>query len=210
MTGFSKREINDLLDCAKRAKLNGAPLVDVFWEHAKVYKRSAGSVRNFYYQYLKTQGENMEELAVSKLKNFTKCETVDILKQVLVGTAKGASVRSVIAKMSGGDEKLSLRIQNKYRATIFKDKVLVEEVKKGLKMQGINFKDPYKKRTEDFLKYRLSREIDNLFDRVKSREKSKTEELLRIIQMLTEENEQLKKSKVLSIYKSIEKADERK
>ena len=209
MTGFNKKEIEDLLDNAKNTKLNGAPLVNVFYEHAKKYKRSSGSVRNFYYQYLKEKGENLGVLSVTSLKSFTKCETVELVKKILVGTSKGASVRSVIAKMSSGDEKLALRIQNKFRTTISKDRELVENVKLGLKLANVQFKDPYKCKRGDFLKHRLSKEIDNLFDKVKNREKNKTEELLRVIEKLTLENEQLRKSKVLSIYKNVEKIDQK-
>ena len=70
--------------------------------------------------------------------------------------SKGMSERKAIRNISGGDEKLMLRMQNKYRNLLKKQP---ERVRRAAAEAGI----PEEK---TFLQRRLEREIDALYERL--------------------------------------------
>ena len=75
---------------------------------------------------------------------------------MLFEKSKGLSVRRAIMNVSGGDEKLMLRIQNKYRNLAKKQP---ERIMKVAESAGI----PEEK---SFLQRKLEREIDALYSRL--------------------------------------------
>ena len=75
---------------------------------------------------------------------------------MLFRSSKGISVRRAIYNVSGGDGKLMLRIQNKYRNLMKKQP---ERVAKAAEEAGV----PEEK---SFLQRRLEREIDALYSRL--------------------------------------------
>lgn len=79
-----------------------------------------------------------------------------MLRKVLTEKSKGMSVRKAIRNISGGDEKLMLRMQNKYRNLLKKQP---ERVRRAAAEAGI----PEEK---TFLQRRLEREIDALYERL--------------------------------------------
>ena len=79
-----------------------------------------------------------------------------MLRRVLQEKSKGLSVRRAIINVSGGDEKLMLRMQNKYRNLVKKQP---ERVAKAAEEAGI----PQEK---TFLQRKLEREIDALYSRL--------------------------------------------
>ena len=56
-----------------------------------------------------------KDLKAGAIVPFTEEETDEMLKKVLTEKSKGMSVRRAIRNLCGGDEKLMLRMQNKYR-----------------------------------------------------------------------------------------------
>lgn len=79
-----------------------------------------------------------------------------MLEAVLAERKKGLSVRRAIMNVSAGDEKLMLRMQNKYRNLLKKQP---ERIAKAAEAAGI----PEEK---TFLQRKLEREIDALYARL--------------------------------------------
>ncbi len=183
MKGFSFQEKNELIQMAKTSKEKGCSLSSVFSAFAKKHKRADGSVRNYYYALIKSDGYSGEGLTAEHVKPFDKRETLDIIEGVLTGASSGKSVRRVIAEMAKGDEKKALRIQNKYRNMVSNDKEFVQEVMRSLEKRGVAFKNPYaeKKEKKSFLYKRLQREINNLFEKIAIKEKKINEQLTKKI-----------------------------
>lgn len=210
MRGFSTAEREMLVQMARKSKTEGYSLTRVFDEYAKKTKRASGSVRNFYYLYLKENAKEAEGLTANTVKQFTKCETVKIIAEILKRTAGGKSVRRVIEEMATSSKE-ALRIQNKYRNVIKNERGFVENIMQGLERNGIAYKNPYIKKIskKGYAYHRLSREINGLFERVSQKEKMINEQLKEKIKTLEAENEQLKQrfSPIVSYYK--EKADDK-
>ena len=202
MKGFTQSEVALLTDMAKEGVSQGKNLTKVFNEFAQSSGRATGSIRNFYYSMLKTEQGKKSGLTANTVKPFSKCETVNLIKEILVGCANGKSVRRVIAELSKGAEKQALRIQNKYRNVIAKEKSLVENVKDGLTKMGIAFKDPYEQKTarRGFLYNRLEGEINRLFEKIALKEKKINASLTERIKELELENQRLKQNVVVSYY----------
>ncbi len=184
MKGFTLKESQELIDEALRAKSAGESLTEVFERIAVKTRRAKGSVRNYYYNLVKTaQRDNeiaekyagIEKIKVEKSQNFTKEDEQFLEKAIKEGREKGKSVRRVIIELSGGDDKLALRYQNKYRNI--------------LKKQNVE-KLPIPK--EDFKYFeKLSKEIDGLVERIRGKYalecaklKEENENLSREISML--------------------------
>lgn len=142
--GWKKGEVEYLLNIAKSEK----PLLACFKEVADALNRKEGSVRNFYYQFLKKHSGEYNDIlegvrAVTLPEKFIEKEAKDLVAKVLIGQAKGLSVRRILMQMSSGDIKLFVRLQNKYRNTVQKNKSLVSEVMKDLDRRGIIYNNPY-------------------------------------------------------------------
>lgn len=186
MKGFTVQEKEELIQMAKSSKEKGSSLSSVFSVFAKKHKRADGSVRNYYYYLIKSEEFESSGLTAGKVKPFDKCETQKIIEGVLTGASSGKSVRRVISEMAKGDEKVALRIQNKYRNVVSNDKEFVQEVMLSLEKRGVAFKNPYaeKRERKNFLYKRLQREINNLFEKIALKEKKINEQLTKKINEL--------------------------
>jgi len=96
------------------------------------------SVRNFYYKVTCKDDKKA-------FKAFTRSETDNLLKAVLLGLSRGESVRSICTTLANGDKNKMLRFQNKYRAILAKDPARLDAVKTALDKQGYLVKDPVAK-----------------------------------------------------------------
>ena len=97
-----------------------------------------------------------KHLKAGAIVPFTEEETEEMLKKVLTEKSKGMSVRRAIRNLSDGDEKLMLRMQNKYRNLLKKQP---ERVREAAKAAGV-------KEEKSFLQRKLEREIDALYERI--------------------------------------------
>jgi hypothetical protein len=76
---------------------------------------------------------------------FKTEEINDLVERILVGKANGVSVRATIAELCRGDQKLGLRLQNKYRSMVTHHKPRITAVMNALGQKGVAYYNPYTK-----------------------------------------------------------------
>ena len=163
INGYTQEEATGLIEYIYTGRNAGKTLSYLFETYGKEHSRAKGSVRNYYYAFLKRQDDsrvreilNGKDLHANAIRPFTEEETDAMLDKVLAERSKGRSVRRAIMNVSGGDEKLMLRMQNKYRNLLKKQP---ERVAQAAKAAGL----PEEK---TFLQRKLEREIDALYARL--------------------------------------------
>ncbi len=163
INGYTEEEAAGLIEYIYTGKNAGKTLSYLFETYGREHSRAKGSVRNYYYAFLKKRDDERvqrilagKQLAAGEIRPFTEEETEEMLDRVLREKSKGMSVRRAIMQLSGGDEKLMLRMQNKYRNLVKKQPQRVAE---AAKRAGI----PVEK---SFLQRKLEKEIDALYRRL--------------------------------------------
>ena len=129
INGYTEEEAKTLIEFIKEGKRKGKTLTYLFETYGLEHGRAKGSVRNYYYALMKNEKKDERivhlldgsELSVEKIREFTEEERDEALKSILAEKSKGISVRRAIFNLSGGDDKLMLRLQNKYRNTLKKE-----------------------------------------------------------------------------------------
>ena len=192
------KEIDALLGYIENGKAEGKTLGELFAEYAELHKKAKGSVRNRYYDLLKT-GERDDvfrnrflcgrTLKAEKREAFTEEGEKELLLGVFRQKTKGVSVRKALLTLSCGDDKKMLRYQNKFRNLLVKNRPLVEEAVRQVKAERGECFDPYEKSARrDFLHYKLEKEIDGLYDRLSGMLRQKNKELTAEVARLKKEN----------------------
>ena len=163
INGYTEEEAIGLIEYIYTGKNAGKTLSYLFETYGKEHSRAKGSVRNYYYAFLKRQDDARvrrilegKGLSAGVINPFTEKETDELLEKVIDGKKRGLSVRRSIMEASGGDEKLMLRMQNKYRNLLKKQPERVEKAANAAGMSAVN----------PFLQRRLEREIDALYARI--------------------------------------------
>ena len=209
INGYTEEEAKNLVEYIKAGKQKGKTLTYLFATYGLENGRSKGSVRNYYYALMKNEKKDERivklldgsELSVEKIREFTKEETDEALRSILAEKSKGLSVRRAIFNLSGGDDKLMLRLQNKYRNTLKKQPERIAEIARELgfneEAERVKRAEPSKKEhpvlpDRDFLRRRLENEINALYDRLTQALKAENERLRAENAKLKEENESLK------------------
>jgi hypothetical protein len=166
INGYTREEAKELIDYVAAGKREGKPLSYLFAGFGRDHGRAKGSVRNYYYTLLKSRSDDRvvelldgTSLSVEKIKAFTAEETDEVLRSILQEKAKGMSVRRAIRNLTAGDEKQTLRLQNKYRNLLKKRPEYVRETAERL---GIAMTA----RGKTALQRRLEAEIDALCRRL--------------------------------------------
>lgn len=159
MNNWTIEETKELFDKTYELAVDGRGLGSAFEYMAQKTGRSRNSIRNYYYSQLNMFNlvpELKESLGIrtvlskrEKFVTFEKDEITRLIESVLVGKANGVSVRKTILQLSGGDSKVTLRLQNKYRSMLVHHKKRVCEIMENLAAQGIAFYDPYTKQNSD-------------------------------------------------------------
>ena len=173
INGYTEEEAKNLVDFIKDGKQKGKTLTYLFETYGLQNGRAKGSVRNYYYALMKNEKRDERivklldgsELSVEKIREFTEEETDEVLRSILEEKSKGLSVRRAIFNLSGGDDKMMLRLQNKYRNTLKKEPERIAEIAMGLglKEEAENVRKGGKSRAEkkntsadrDFLRRRF-------------------------------------------------------
>ncbi len=163
INGYTEEEATGLIEYIYTGKNAGKTLSYLFARYGEEHGRAKGSVRNYYYTLLKSVSDERvskilegKNLQAGQIRPFTEEETDEMLKAILLERSKGVSVRRAIMTVSGGDGKMMLRMQNKYRNLMKKQP---ERVAKAAKEAGL----PEEK---TFLQRKLEREIDALYSRL--------------------------------------------
>lgn len=182
INGYTEEEARNLVEYIKEGKQKGKTLTYLFETYGLQHGRAKGSVRNYYYTLMKNErGDERivrlldgSDLSVEKIKEFSPEETDSVLRSILTEKSKGMSVRKAIFNLSQGDDKLMLRLQNKYRNVLKKQPQKLAEiaVEMGLKeeaeriVKGEKFPESKPHTDKDFLRRRLENEINALYDRL--------------------------------------------
>ncbi len=199
INGYTEEEARTLVEYIKEGKRKGKTLTYLFETYGLNHGRAKGSVRNYYYALMKNERKDERivklldgsELSVEKIKEFSPAETEEVLRSILAEKSKGMSVRKAIFNLSNGDDKLMLRLQNKYRNTLKKQPERIAQIAEemGLKEEAERIfsvgKEQEKLPNKEFLRRRLESEINALYDRLAQGLKAENERL-------REENARLK------------------
>ena len=209
INGYTEEEAKSLVEYIQQGKSKGKTLSYLFASYGLERGRAKGSVRNYYYALMKNEKKDERivklldgtNLSVEKIREFTEEETDEVLRSILAEKSKGLSVRRAIFNLSKGDDKLMLRLQNKYRNTLKKEPQRLVELaqKMGLNEEAqriqahangenkrVSKEKPILQR--DFLRRRLENEINALYDRLAQALKAENERL-------REENRKLKEER---------------
>ena len=194
INGYTEEEAKNLVEFIKEGKRRGKTLTYLFETYGLKHGRAKGSVRNYYYALMKNEkGDERivklldgSQLAVEKIREFTEEEADAALRSILAEKSKGMSVRRAIFNLSGGDDKLMLRLQNKYRNTLKKQPEKIAEIAADLGfsdeasriLQGNSARSQEKGAPDkEFLRRRLENEINALYDRLAQALKVENERL---------------------------------
>ena len=192
INGYTEEEAKTLVEYIKDGKRKGKTLTYLFAAYGLEHGRAKGSVRNYYYALMKNDKQDERivklldgsELSVEKIKEFSPEETDAVLRSILKEKSKGLSVRRAIFNLSGGDDKLMLRLQNKYRNTLKKQPEKLAEMARGMglteeaeKMLCPSKHEKTPLPDKDFLRRRLENEINALYDRLAQGLKEENERL---------------------------------
>lgn len=188
INGYTEEEAKSLVSYVCDGINAGNTLSGIFASYAQKTGRAKGSVRNYYYALLRSSGDSRVKellsgtnLKAEKIIQFSDSETDEILKGILMQKSKGISVRRAVQNLSGGDKKLMLRYQNKYRNVLAKQP---ERIEKLMKECGLNTSDEARKKLEN--------EINDLYDRLASGLKEENKRLTQVVKRLSDENSLLK------------------
>ena len=188
INGYTEEEARSLVSYICEGINEGNTLSGIFASYAQKSGRAKGSVRNYYYALLRATGDERVKALLSgtnlraeKIVQFSEKETDEILKAILMQKSKGISVRRAVQNLSGGDNKLMLRYQNKYRNVLAKQP---ERIEKLMQECGLNSSDEARKKLEE--------EINDLYDRLASGLKEENKRLSLMIKKLSNENSLLK------------------
>lgn len=200
INGYTEEEAKELIEFVEEGKRAGKTLTTLFAEYGNRRGRAQGSVRNYYYALMKNEWSDERivklldgrELSVGKIRAFTEEEADEAIRSILLEKAKGMSVRKAIFRLSGGDDKLMLRLQNKYRNTLKKNPDKIAKISKELFGDSgvapgngsVSAKEPPRKilqgkEARRALQKRLEKEINDLYDRLA---RGLKEENLRLIE----------------------------
>ena len=198
INGYTEEEAKTLVEFIKDGKSKGKTLTYLFEAYGMERGRAKGSVRNYYYTLMKNANGDERvvkmldgsSLSVEKIREFTEEETDEAIRSILAEKSKGMSVRRAIFRLSNGDDKLMLRLQNKYRNTLKKEPERIAKIamEMGLTEESNALRERRLKKTSSQLQRRLENEINALYDRLAKSLKEENARLRAELEQLRAEN----------------------
>ena len=198
INGYTEEEAKTLVEFIKDGKSKGKTLTYLFEAYGMERGRAKGSVRNYYYTLMKNANGDERvvkmldgsSLSVEKIREFTEEETDEAIRSILAEKSKGMSVRRAIFRLSNGDDKLMLRLQNKYRNTLKKEPERIAKIamEMGLTEESDALRERRLKKTSSQLQRRLENEINALYDRLAKSLKEENARLRAELEQLRAEN----------------------
>ncbi len=201
--GYKERDVLGLVEFLKDR--GSESLTKVFENYALKHGKAKGTVRNLYYALAKHSAEDKEfcekylegkPLTVGKIVEFNECEERQLVKRVLKEKSLGKSARKVITEISGGDVKVALRYQNKFRNALKNKPELIENVIEELKNEGVSVETTLKKKEKEYFDEeifcKVKNEINGLVSKIALKEKKTNEFLREKISLLERENARLR------------------
>ena len=209
INGYTEEEAKNLIEYIQAGKQKGKTLTYLFASYGAQNGRARGSVRNYYYTLMKNEkGDERivklldgKTLTVEKIRAFSEEEADAVIRSILAEKSKGLSVRRAIFNLSKGDDKLMLRLQNKYRNILKKNPEKIAAIQaemgiderdrvqiplqKGRNGGSVSASRGKKAEEREFLQRRLEKEINILYDRLAQGLKEENERL-------RQENDKLK------------------
>ncbi len=144
---WTDQEIVNLLSYIEKNNKKNVPLLHSFNDYAKVCGKQPLSIRNFYYSMIKLIKNdrtlqkkyeiNLKFHNISKFEHFNLDEEIELKNKIEILKKEGLSVREACIKLSNGDMKNMLRMQNKYRNIILKEKKQTKETHSKNNTHGI-------------------------------------------------------------------------
>lgn len=130
--GWSPEETALLFEEIDRVVAQGRPIRRAFETVAQKTGRRPNSIRNYYYTKLREEPGRGKAAFIP----FGEQEQRRLVEAMLLGQAEGRSVRSIAAKLGGGEKKAMLRYQNKYRGLLRGNPGYIEKVLQELRDAG--------------------------------------------------------------------------
>ena len=188
INGYTAEEASSLVKFVCAGKMKGKTLTRIFEEYAADTGRAKGSVRNYYYALLKRAGDRDvkkvlkgTDLKAGRIQPFTDEETDRILRAILEQKSRGVSVRRAVLNLAGGDDKLMLRYQNKYRNVLTKQPERIREIMRECELDS---SPDGQKRVED--------RINELYDNMTAAIREENVRLTALVKKLGDENRLLR------------------
>lgn len=185
INGYSEEEARSFVQYIYAGRRAGATLTSLFESYARQSGRAKGSVRNYYYALLRSTGDERvravlrgTDLKAEPIRAFSDEETDRVLRAILTEKSKGVSVRRAVLNLAGGDDKLMLRYQNKYRNVLAKQPARIEKLLEECGGEGG--------------RKQVERAIDGLYDRLALSLRRENSRLRSKLKKLSEENSRLK------------------
>lgn len=135
--GWSEFEEEMLFSEATVCREKGLPLRAVFDSVAMRTGRKPNSVRNHYYARIKDEDMKGSGISSASFVPFKDDEVEGLIETFLTAGANGESIRACALRLAGGDDKLMLRYQNKYRAMLKRNPELVADIAARLEANGV-------------------------------------------------------------------------
>lgn len=137
-------EVKKLFTFIEEGKKHNENLLSMFRLYAKITNRKPNSVRNYYYNELCELEQNKERRNALKIdiknhqkvmqKEFSLDETKNLVTEILKLTSKGCSVRKACLMLANNNVTQMLRLQNKFKSVVIKDKQLYESCLQNLRL----------------------------------------------------------------------------
>lgn len=130
--------------CQMVNNCEGKNLLGVFGKFASEHGKNMYSVRNFYYNLIRTAADDasvrrvLDEngIVLKPIHHFSITEEERLLKEVLIDT--GMSIRAACLRLADGDKIKAVRYQNKYRYLLKNKPDLVREI--SCEIQNLGYK----------------------------------------------------------------------